>query len=260
MQDLLDKAEASLRSARAGIDSRGVVSCPKRARFPISDADMNTVFDWIGERIDFGESRSSYAIQSAIQLATHSSDPVSNGAVIAVAIGLGNEFDLDPSTLEISFPNRLLLVPFASLPTPSFRRLSQVSNESLGELNDAQKETLSHIVIKEFNTLNFGFKGNLTTILNSPYLLGIFDASQNYIGFVVCTSETDLSPCYLEIFPDYRKRGHGETVAKLLMREMRGHLSVIECIPSARMFWNSVGYKFLEHPFEKRNILMAKVC
>ncbi len=256
MQHLLEKTEAKLRAARAGIDSRGVVSCPNRGRFPISDVDMNAVFDWIGERIDFGESRSSYAIQT--ELATHTSDPVSNGAVIAVAIGVGNEFNLDPLTLEVSFPNRLLLVPFEVLPTPSFGKLTQVSK--LHVLNDSQKQTLSQIVCEEFNTANFGFKGNLSSILNSQYLLGVFDGPETFIGFVVCTSETDLSPCYLEIFPEFRKRGHGQQVAKTLMFEMRGHLSVIECIPSARMFWNSMGYKFLEHPFERRNILMAKVC
>ncbi len=254
---LLAKTETKLQPFRANIDARGVVSFPKRKQFPILEEDMKIVWNWISQRIDFGDSRTSYGIQSEIQYATKAAYPVSNGSVIAVVIGLENEFHLDPRTLEITFPNRIVLVP-NPIKTPAFDNLILLSdsNVTFSICTDIQKQEITNIVKKEWEETKFGFNSNLDEIFASKYVLSIFH-KQDLIGFVVCASQQDLSPLFFEIFPTFRLFGYASQVVQILHLEMRGHLSVIQTIQEARGFWKKMGYQFVN---VGNNVLMAKIC
>jgi hypothetical protein len=257
MQEILTKAENIVSSLKVNLDGRGVVSFPKRKQFPILESDMKIVWDWISRRIDFGDSRSSYGIQSEIQYATLSSSAVSNGSIIAVILGLGNEFHLDRGTLEISFPNRIVLVPNI-VKIPDFYNLLHINPDPLVFKipTPLQKQEMKLIIEKEWEETKFGFNSNLKEILPHKYLLGIF-YQDDLIGFVVCASQIDTSPLFFEIFPKYRLHRYASNVVQLLHFEMRGHLSVIQSIEEARGFWTKMGYQ----PLNTRNlVLMAKIC
>jgi hypothetical protein len=256
MEEILIKAEHLLKPLRSNIDGRGIVSFAKRKQFPILDSDMKIVWDWISKRIDFGDSRTSYGIQSEIQYDTKSGFPVSNGSIIAVVIGLGNEFTLDFGTLEIIFPNRIVLVP-SPLRTPNISNLIHLKDSIRFQIpTPEQKQEISNIVKREWEETKFGFNSNLEEILPHKYLIGIFNEN-NLIGFIVCASQFDTSPLFFEIFPKFRLFGYASQVVQLLHFEMRGHLSVIQTIEEARGFWKKMGYQFVT---AGNNVLMAKIC
>jgi hypothetical protein len=256
MEEILCKAENILQGFKANLDGRGIVSFPKKKQFPILESDMKIVWDWISKRIDFGDSRSSYGIQNEIQYATKSGSPVSNGSIIAVIIGLGNEFHLDRGTLEISFPNRIVLVPNI-VKIPNFYNLLDIDSELVFKIpTPFDKQEMELIIQKEWQETKFGFNSNLEEILPHKYLLAIYHQS-DFIGFVVCASQFDTSPLFFEIFPNYRLCGYASNVVQLLNLEMQGNLSVIQTIEEARGFWKKMGYQFLS---VGNNVMMAKIC
>jgi hypothetical protein len=250
---MMDQCAKLLKPYKAFIDSRGVVSFPKCKQFPILETDVDIVLNWLDQRIDFGESRSSYAIQQEIQYFSH--HLVSNGAVIMVMIGLGNVFELDQMAMEITFPNRLLRCPI-DIKLPNFENLFLIQgNFAFKKLSALQKKELVTIVQKEWKKEQFGFNGNLDEIMPNPYLVGLF-CHNHFVGFMVATSQFDLTPLYFEIFPEFRKLYYASTFVKMLDFEMSGHLSILQTIEPALHFWLKMGYKKLNGS----STSLAKIC
>jgi hypothetical protein len=254
MQNLLTHAEHLLRPFKANVDGRGVVSMPKRKQYPILEEHVNIVLNWISLRIDFGDSRSTYAIQTEIQYFTKSTYPVSIGSIVVVCVGLGNAFILDGLSLEIRFSNRLLLEP-KHINVPKFQNLCEESSDLVFRaLTASDKWNMSNIIKQEWEEKNFGFYHNLDEIFASPFLLGIF-ACESFVGFIVCVSHTDLSPLFFEIFPAFRCKRYASDSIRKVHLEMRGNLSCITSIPQAKGFWTKMGYKVLD-----QSEMMAKIC
>ena len=238
---------------KASLDGRGVVSIIKFKQFPITYDDMDQVHEWIKQRLDFGELRSTYALQEIIQESTNEDEAVSNGSIIAVSIGLGNIFEIDRLSLEVSFPNRLLENPKV-LRTPSIDNLQFEKLLQFRKLTSDEKITMVAIVDNEWKEKNFGFSNNVKEILASKFLYGIFKQNDDFIGFVVFYGQDNLSPMYLEIFPTYQKQGFGNSVVDIIQREMKYHLMTINVIPEAKTFWEKHGFKKFDKMF------YCKIC
>jgi hypothetical protein len=257
MQDLLNTCKTKLNEVHVGIDSRGIVSIPKDY-YTISLKQMQLVYDWIKLSLDFNVKRDSYAIRRDVEDYYKNQIMISNGAMIAVAIGLGTYYDLDLQTLEPNFPIPLSIVPIVprkELPNVDhFLDSSFHPLLSLKRLNKTELQTLHREVFHGWRSEKFGFYYNLEDILNNPYLLGIYK-QQDFIGFLVCQDQHDVSPAFLEIFPSYRKQGWGHIIVEWIHAEMKGYVSRITSLPQARSFWEHHGY----HPIAKNSTEMAKM-
>jgi hypothetical protein len=253
MDTLIEIAKNVLKEFEVGIDERGIVSFPNLIKYPIKIEDVKIVHDWIGEKKDLGDSRSSYGIRNEIQ---YSSKPISNGALIVTAIGLKNEFILNRFNLEVTFPNRLLICPKRLNKNVHVNNILNQENIMIRKMSKYEENKMVEFITQEWKTKKFGFYGNLGTILMpSQLLFGIFIKSE-LIGFIVFKSETDLSPCYFEIFSPFRNNKHASNCIKFIHNEMSGNLSIIEVIPEATLFWEKMGYRKLSPD----SSWMSKIC
>ncbi len=258
MEDLIEITINILKQYKVGIDERGIVSFPNRVKYPIKLHEMADVYEWIKNKHDFGESRSSYGIINEMKYSFLS---ISNGAFIATAIGLKNEFLLNRLNLEVSFPNRLLIHPETLNKNPSVKNvINQTIYQCLEirKMSQTELEEMVSQIKQEWKTKKFGFFGNLSSILNpSALLYGIFKEKVELIGFIVFTLETDLSPAYFEIFPKFRRNNYASQCIRFIQKEMSGNISTIEFIPESKSFWEKMGYKKIDK-FE--SYWMSMIC